>query len=168
MNYIEHDFNGRTHQLSLTVGALYKIYDKFGYTDDISGTLKLDENSEESWNNTCWLYALLASQGELQRRAVGHEARPMLPMEEMRHFAAPADLPSIKTAIYSAIQLGFTRSVERSEEEEVDLILKELELQEKKTAVGGAIGLLTSLFAAASCESASGMRFSSPPENPMT
>lgn len=154
MNYIEHNFNGRTSRLSLTAGALYEIYDKYGYTDSIIDALKLDENSAESWNNTCWLYALLASQGELQRRSLGYDAEPMLAMEAVRRFASPADVPGIKAALQAAIHLGFTRTVEPSEEKEVDLVLQELELAEKKKEAGAATESFFSLLAAALSTSA--------------
>lgn len=152
LNYVEHKFNGRTHKLALTVAALYEIYEKFEYSTDIIGLLKIDQNSSESWKNTCWLYALLAAQGELQRRALGYSPEPMLTMDEVLRFAAPADLPGIKMAIYEAVNMGFACAVERSEDEEVDLVLKELELQEKKKEAGAGNELLSS-FLAAVCSS---------------
>ncbi|MBQ9685057.1 MAG: hypothetical protein IJV41_00725 [Oscillospiraceae bacterium] len=165
MNYTEHTFHGRTWQLSLTAGALYQIYEKYGYTTDIVGTLKLDESSLAAWDNICWLYALLASQGELQRRALGYDPAPMLPMEDLLRFASPADLPGIKSAIYAAIRQGFTQTVQPSEDDEVDLVLQELEQAQKKTAAGGMTDFLSSLLAAASSASPRGTRFSSPPES---
>lgn len=139
MNYVSHEFNGRENRLSLTAGALYEIYEKFGYTDSIVDALKLDENTSESWTNSCWLYALLSAQGELQRRALGYDHIPMITMEAVRRFAAPADIPGIKTAITSAIALGFSQTVKPSEEQEIDLVLRELELEEKKKEAGAEI-----------------------------
>lgn len=132
MNYTEHEFNGKTNHLSLTAGALYTIYERFGYTDSIISTLQLDEQTLQGWHNCCWLYALLAAQGELQRRALGYEARPMISMEALQKLASPADVPGIKNALFTAIRQGFTRCVEPTEEEEVDLVLREIELDEKK------------------------------------
>lgn len=165
MNYIEHEFNGHTSRLSMTAGALYDIYERYGYTDSVADALKLEENTAESWDNTCWLYALLASQGELQRRALGYDAEPMIAMEALRRFAAPADIPGVKTAVMAALHMGFTRAVEPSTEREVDLVLKELELDEKKKEVGIAIESFISLLAAAPSGLAQKTRSSSVPEN---
>lgn len=168
MNYVEHDFNGRTSRLSLTAGALYDIYEKYGYTDSIVDSLKLDENTKESWDNACWLYALLAAQGELQRRALGYDPEPMIAMEAVRRFASPADVPGIKAALLAAIHLGFTRAVEPTEEKEVDLVLLELELDEKKKEAGGVIESFISRLAAAASASTQKTPCSSAPENTPT
>ena len=132
MNYIEHKFNGKLNRLALTAGALYRIYEEKGYTENLALHLKLDEESEEGWNNCCWLYALLAAHGELQRRALGYDHELMISMEAVKTLASPADVPGIKSAIYGALKIGFMRCVEPSSEDEVDLVLKEMELNEKK------------------------------------
>lgn len=164
MNYTEHEFNGKTNHLSLTAGALYTIYERFGYTDSIISTLQLDEQTLQGWHNCCWLYALLAAQGELQRRALGYEARPMISMEALQKLASPADVPGIKNALFTAIRQGFTRCVEPTEEEEVDLVLREIELDEKKKEAGGVSEWLYSLVRSASSTSAQPKPCSSAPE----
>lgn len=136
MKYIEHDFNGVTRRLSFTAGALFRLYDKYGYTTDIVEALKLTENTSEAWNNTCWLYALCAEQGNLQRRALYMEPQPLISYEQLRTQASPVDVLSIKQAVREALALGFSRDKEPSEDEEVDLVLEELETAEKKTAAG--------------------------------
>ena len=70
MKYTEHEFNGVNRRLSFTAGALFRLYEKYGYTSNIVNDLKLMENSSEGWNNTCWLYALCAEQGNLQLKAL--------------------------------------------------------------------------------------------------
>lgn len=71
MKHIDFEFNGKTYALSFTAEALFTIYDKFGYTSDILGTTHVLEPTLEGWKNCCWLAALMASQGELQRRHRG-------------------------------------------------------------------------------------------------
>lgn len=168
MNYIEHKFNGKLNRLALTAGALYRIYEEKGYTENLALHLKLDEESEEGWNNCCWLYALLAAHGELQRRALGYDHELMISMEAVKTLASPADVPGIKSAIYGALKIGFMRCVEPSSEDEVDLVLKEMELNEKKKEAGAGNELLSFLSQAVSSGLAKKKPFSSAPENSAT
>lgn len=147
MKYIDHEFDGVTRRLCFTAGALFRLYDKYGYTTDIIETLKLTENSSEAWNNTCWLYALCAEQGNIQRKALYMEPQPPISYEQLRSQASPADVLSIKTAVRDALALGFARDEAPSEDEEVDLMLEELEEAEKKTAAGAASALRSFLRA---------------------
>ena len=73
MKHIDFEFNGATYALSFTAEALFTVYDKFGYSSDILGATKALEPSVEGWKNCCWLAALMASQGELQRRHRGED-----------------------------------------------------------------------------------------------
>ena len=81
MKHIDFEFDGHTYALSFTAEALFTVYDKFGYTADILGTTKVMEPTVEGWKNLCWLAALMASQGELQRRNRGEDPKPMVTME---------------------------------------------------------------------------------------
>lgn len=136
MKYIEHEFEGVNRRLSFTAGALFRLYEKYGYTSDIVTTLKLLENSTEAWNNTCWLYALCAEQGNQQRKALYMDAQPTITYEQLRTQAAPADVPYIKTAVLKALKQGFERDKPVNPDEEVDLVLQEIEEAEKKKAAG--------------------------------
>jgi hypothetical protein len=147
MAYIEHEFNGVTRRLSFTAEALYRIYDKYGYSGDLMKLLKLNEMTTEAWDNLCWIYSLLAAQGELQRRAMHEDPQPMLKFEEIKRLAMPTDIISIKTAVVEAIQQGFATTAKHDDDEEVDLVLQDMDEAEKKTAAGGVIDWLTSLFA---------------------
>ena len=146
MRHIDFEFHGRKLSLSLTANALFKIYDEFGYTNQIIKTLKLTEPSEEGWKNTCWLFCLLACEGEKQRRIMGMDGRPMLGVEELRLSAAPGDVEPIRRAVVEALQQGFRRAVV-NEAEEIDLVFADLEEIEKKKKAQAAIEQLTSLFA---------------------
>lgn len=132
MRHIDHTLGGVTRPLSCCSGALFDIYDKFGYTADILDTLKIYEPTAEGWKNTCWLYALLASWGELQRRALGHEPRPMISMEDVRTFALPSEAPGIRNAITDALRQGFATSPSQDPDDEIDEILRAREEEDKK------------------------------------
>lgn len=147
LNYIEHEYRGKVHALSFTAGALYRIYDKFGYDRDLIRHLEIDQNTLKSWENTCWVYALLAHQGELQRRAAGEEAHPFVQYEELHTGAMPAEVVGLKEAIYEAMAQGWRRTQPADEDAELDLVLQDIEDAEKKKADGVAKDLASSLLA---------------------
>ena len=89
-------------------------------------------------------------------------------MEALKKLASPVDALGIKNAIQAAINLGFTSCTEPTEEEEVDLVLKELELNEKKKGLGAGTDLWSSLLQVASCGLAKKKPCSSHRENSAT
>lgn len=153
MKYIEHEFDGVTRRLSFTAGALFKVYEKFGYMTDIVAGLKLSAGGAEDkgpdriegWNNVCWLYALMAEQGNLQRKALYMDAQPIITYEQLRTQASPADMLSLKQAVYDALALGFKRDNAPTPDEEVDEVLMEIEEREKKKLALAAFSFLSSL-----------------------
>lgn len=133
MKHIDFEFNGNTYALSFTAEALFTVYDKFGYTSDILGTTHVLEPTLEGWKNCCWLAALMASQGELQRRNRGEEPRKMLTLEELRTGFMAADSVRLRQAVRDALAQGFHRDVPSPDaDEEVNLVLLEREEAEKK------------------------------------
>lgn len=150
MKHIDFDFNGKTYALSFTAEALFCVYDKFGVTSDILGTTKCMEPTVEGWKNCCWLAALMASQGELQRRHLGHEPQTMVTMEELRTGFMAADSLRLRQAVKDAMEQGFQREVpDPDADQEVNLVLLAREEAEKKTraeAVLALRSLLSQLF----------------------
>ena len=139
MKHIDFEFNGTTYALSFTAEALFTVYDKFGYTSDILGTTKIMEPTVEGWKNLCWLAALLASQGELQRRNWGHDPQSMVTMEQLRTGFMAADSLRLRQAVRDALEQGFQRDVPaHDEEQEVNLVLLEREEAEKKEKAAAA------------------------------
>lgn len=147
MKYTEHTFEGVTRRLSFTAGALFKIYEKYGYTSSIVSTLELDKGTEKGWNNTCWLYVLFAQQGAAQLRSLYLDAPPLITYDQLRTQASPADMAEIRKAVFDALELGFLRDRKPTEEEEQDMVLLELEERKKKETAGRISALLTSLRA---------------------
>lgn len=133
MKHIDFEFNGKTYALSFTAEALFTVYDKFGVTADIFETTKVLEPTVEGWKNCCWLAALMASQGELQRRHRGEDSQRMITMEELRTGFMAADSIRLRQAVKEAVAQGFERDVPPpDEEQEVNLVLLEREQAEKK------------------------------------
>jgi hypothetical protein len=144
MKHIDFEFNGTTYALSFTAEALFSVYDKFGYTSDILDTTKILEPTQEGWRNLCWLAALMASQGELQRRYRGEDPRPMVTVEQLRTGFMAADSLRLRQAVRDALEQGFHRDVPGpDEDQEVDLVLLEREEAEKK-AKAAAVSALSS------------------------
>ena len=146
MKHIDFEFNGTTYALSFTAEALFTVYDKFGFTSDIFNTTKVLEPTLEGWKNCCWLAALMASQGELQRRHRGEDAQRMVTMEELRTGFMAAESIWLRQAVRDALEQGFHRDVPSPDaEEEVNLVLLEREEAEKKAKAAAASGLSTLL-----------------------
>ena len=142
MKHIDFEFNGHTYALSFTAEALFTVYDKFGFTSDIFKTTNVLEPTLEGWKNCCWLAALMASQGELQRRHRGEDAQRMVTMEELRTGFMAADSLRLRQAVRDALEQGFQRDVPPpDEEQEVNLVLLEREEAEKKAEAAVASGL---------------------------
>ena len=147
MKHIDFEFNGDTYALSFTAEALFTVYDKFGYTSDILGTTKALEPSVEGWKNCCWLAALMASQGELQRRHRGYDPKRMISMEELRTGFMAADSIRLRQAVRDALEQGFQRDVpDPDADKEVNLVLLEREEAEKKAGAAAVFKFLSSLL----------------------
>ena len=124
MKTLPYELNGHTFYLCLNGQALFDAYDKFGYEEFL--TKHIEGKDKKSFENTCWLLAKLAEQGELVRRWQGLERGPIVPPEYFRAHLRPLDVAGAK----EAITLGFSREEER-EKRVRDLGLEELQ---KKTA----------------------------------
>ena len=139
MKHIDFEFNGTTYALSFTAEALFTVYDKFGYIHDILKATKIMEPTQEGWKNLCWMAALLASQGELQRRSRGEDPRPMVTVEQLRTGFMAAESLDLRQAVRDALEQGFHRDVPSPDaDQEVNLVLLEREEAEKKAKAAAA------------------------------
>ena len=84
MRSVPFEFDGVTYHLSFTAEAMFTVFEKYGEDYDVIASTHCGENTVEGWKAACWLGALLAAQGELQRRYMGEEAVPMLTAERLR------------------------------------------------------------------------------------
>lgn len=133
MKHIDFEFEGKTYALSFTAEALFTVYEKFGYDSDILAATHVLEPTLEGWKNCCWLAALMASQGELQRRYRGEDPQPMVTMEQLRTGFMAADSTRLRAAVREALEQGFARDVpDPDEDKEVNLVLQAREEAEKK------------------------------------
>ncbi len=134
MKHIDFDFNGRTYALSFTAEALFTVYEKYGVVDSILEGTGVFEPTEEGWVSCCWLLALMAAQGELQRRHLGETPRPMLTLEDIRTGCMAGDVPRIRQAVRDCLEQGFAHepTAEERKQQEVNLVLQQREEQAKK------------------------------------
>lgn len=128
MKTFPYELDGHKFYLCLNGQALFDAYDKFGYEGFL--TKHIEGQSKASFENTCWLLAKLAEQGELVRRWQGLDRGPIAPEQYFRANLKPLDVAGAKDAIREAISLGFSRE-EEHERRVRDLGLEELQ---KKTA----------------------------------
>lgn len=168
MKQIEYKFNDKTYYLAFTAEALFTVYDKFGYTSDILTTTGCLESTAEGWKNCCYLAALMASQGELQRRRMGYRPVDMLDMEALRTGLRPAQVPELRLAVRQALEAGFRREVTPDEPEEINLVLAAREEDEKKKRAQALRGFTTLLRQLASSATPRRPPSSSPPDSTST
>lgn len=128
MKTFPYELDGHKFYLCLNGQALFDAYEKFGYEGFL--TKHIEGKDKQSFENTCWLLAKLAEQGELVRRWQGLDRGPIVPVEYFRAHLRPLDVAGAKDAIREALSLGFSREEER-EKRVRDLGLEELQ---KKTA----------------------------------
>lgn len=133
MKHIDFNFNGRTYALSFTADALFKCYDRFGVADDLLAASHAMEPTVDGWANCCWLAALMAAEGEYQRRHLGEDPQPFLKAEDLRTGFMAADSIMLRRAVRAALIQGFEHEMrDEDEPEEINEILKMREDEDLK------------------------------------
>lgn len=147
MKHTDFDFNGQPLALSFTADALFKTYDKFGICDNILDASHAFEPTNAGWINCCWLAALMAEQGELQRRYRGEDPRPMVTLEDLRTGFMAGESVRLYRAVRAALEQGFATAVEdENAPEEINEILATREEREKKARPPFAAAILQPLL----------------------
>jgi hypothetical protein len=120
---------GQDYYLTFNGAAMFEVDDRFGSATKLLDAVNVP--GSKGFDALCGGLAILAEQGELARRALGYDRGPVLTEETVRALTAPTELASLRTALVTAILVGFGREVES--EQDVDLGL--LELEQKKTNI---------------------------------
>lgn len=143
MRAVKINLAGRELHLAFTVEAMFQIQDKFGGSGELVEAIR--DGGREGFRAACCAAAILAEQGELARRSLGYDPEPMADAEAIAASMTPSDIPVLKTAIPTALSLGYGRDVEA--EDEIDLGLAELNAQKNQVTrahyirMGAASGL---------------------------
>ncbi len=124
MKAVKIELAGRTRYLAFTVEAMFQMQELFGGSAELIDAIRAD--NREGFDAACKAAAILAEQGELVRRALGYDPEPLADAAVMQ----PAEVAALKTAIPSALTLGYGREVE-PDSDEVDMGLAELQAQKK-------------------------------------
>lgn len=120
---------GSEYWLVYTADAYFEIRERYG-ADPFEG-LRADDRSAYDMAVGC--LSILAREGELCRRYMGYEAKPMLTENEIRRTVLPDGIVPVKNAVANAILAGMRiDNANEQDDEPIDLGLLEFE---KKTAV---------------------------------
>ena len=120
-------WRGQTLYLLLNGAALFDTFDRFGSDAEIPDLIA--GKSRTSLENTCWILAKLAEQGELARRYMGASPKAVPAERELLALMTPLEIPAVRMAITQAVRIGFGMR-HQEPQEYVDLGLQELQ---KKT-----------------------------------
>ena len=128
MKAVKIELAGRTRYLAFTVEAMFQMQELFGGSAELIDAIRAD--NREGFDAACKAAAILAEQGELVRRALGYDPEPLADAAVIAAVMQPAEVAALKTAIPSALTLGYGREVE-PDSDEVDMGLAELQAQKK-------------------------------------
>lgn len=109
--------------------AMFTIRDIYGGTKLFLETIEQD--TRESFAETCKAAAILAERGELIRRRLGYEPGKIPESDDFALFTPPCEIVGLKNTVIKAISLGYGREVTPPGGGEVDEGLEEL--NQKKT-----------------------------------
>lgn len=125
--------NGTERNLNYSVAVMFDMTDKFG---NIRAALEtIAEESKEGFDALRWFAVAMANDGELCRRELGYDPRPMMEESDLSmRTMSPLEYASLQGAVVEAINRGYLREVTDGEEQEIDLGLEEL--QAKKVEAG--------------------------------
>lgn len=129
MKAIKITLAGREVTLAFTGEAMFTLREKFGEVTNAVAAYAPD--TREAMAAAVEVASILAEQGELARRAFGYVPEEIVSAATIKATLSPSEIYAVKSAITSAIELGFGREV--ANEEEVDLGLVELQAQKKTT-----------------------------------
>ena len=127
MKAIKFPLAGRDHYLAFTGEAMFTLVEKYGEVTNAVAAYEPD--TREAMDAAVEVAVILAEQGELARRAIGYNPAEIITAEEIKATLTPSDFYALKSAITSAVVLGFGREVKS--DGDVDLGLVELQSQKK-------------------------------------
>lgn len=129
MKAVKFTVAGETYYLAMDGEAMFTIRDIYGGTRLMLE--KLEQDTRESFLDTCSVAAILAERGELIRRRLGYEPGRIPERDDFALLMQPHEIVRLKQAIANAIKLGYGREVESPGNDEIDEGLEEL--NQKKT-----------------------------------
>lgn len=120
---------GKEYWLVYTADAYFELNEKYG--TELFEKLRAADRSGYDVAVGCLL--VLAREGELCRRYMGHDARQMLTEEEIQRTVLPDGIANIKESVMKALLAGMRVENHKENDEPIDVGLMEFE---KKTVPG--------------------------------
>lgn len=120
---------GKEYWLVYTADAYFEIKERYG-TEPVE---RLRAEDSSGWECAVGCLLILAREGELCRRYMGHEPMPMLDEETIRRTVLPDGVVNVKNAVVQAMFAGLRIENAVKDESPVDIGLMEFE---KKTIPG--------------------------------
>lgn len=114
--------------------AMFTIRDIYDGTKLLLETIEQD--TRESFAETCKAAAILAERGELIRRRLGYEPGKIPESDDFALFTPPSEIVGLKNTVIKAISLGYGREVTSPGGGEVDEGLEELNQKKHHEASG--------------------------------
>lgn len=121
-------FHDKQLHLAYNGYVIYAIRDRYGEDTDVFSACLSD--THEGFSRTCEILAMMAEQGELVRRYMGHSPEKIPDAEYFRAVASMPDIVIMKTAVMETATRDMSGEVI---EDEVDLGLAEINAKKKKT-----------------------------------
>ena len=122
-------FNGREIYLNYSVGVMFEVIEKHG---DVSTALTyMQEDTKGGFEVTKHLGLLMAQDGELARRYIGHDPLPMLGESDLNYHLNPVDYEEFKSSVVYAISAGYGRD-NAAAAKEVDVGLQALDQKKQR------------------------------------
>lgn len=121
--------NNKIYPLHYSIEVMFAVNEEYG---SIQNALEiLEKDGRDSFDVLRFLTVAMANDAELCRRAEGYEPAPMIEESEISPRMKPVEYLALKLAVSQAVNLAY-RQEQKSEDEEVDLGL--IELQKKENA----------------------------------
>lgn len=127
MKSIKIEIEKNEYFLLFNGAAMFEAQDAFEEGPGMGILEAVAQNGAKGFDCLCRAIAILAEQGELARRYLGHTPGEIPTVEFLRIALGPQDVGKMKRAVFDAVSIGLGREVEA---EEVDLVL--LEIAQKK------------------------------------
>ena len=127
MKAIKITLNNREFYLYFNGEAMFEVQGMYGETPIFDVLMPSDKTA---FTELCNMLALLSTQGELARRQLGYDKRPMLTAEDAALFITPMEVMPLKLAVLQAVAIGYGREIEGNQDA-VDLVLAEIEKKEE-------------------------------------
>lgn len=125
---VQTKFGDQDVYLNYSIEVMFEVIEKYG---DVKQALTLiGQDNKEGFAVTRHIGLMMARDGELCRRAAGHDPQPIIGVAEICERISPYDYAQFRDAVVEAIVAGYNRE-NKEDASDVDVGLQQL--NQKKT-----------------------------------